>query len=106
MSGKKDMKNLLPNTGCIKCGKEFDNESIKVVRQEDGLMVLKVKCHSCGKCFGMAYLGLDVNEIEDSLGNLENEMGPINYDDVLDAHRYFKNAEENWSKFVKGKNID
>jgi len=99
LEGKK-LKNLLPNIKCTECGKEFSSESVDIVRHEEGLLVLKIKCYGCKKCFGMAYLGLEKEELENALPDAVEDESPINYDDVLDAHHYFKNIDENWQKFL------
>ena len=52
----------------------------------------------------MAFLGLGAKELEKSLDfGFENacpDKEPINYDDVLDAHLFFQNLDENWSKYI------
>lgn len=100
MLHKKNIKQLLPKVACSKCKTEYD--ALELVRQEDGLLVLRVKC-SCGKGFGMALLGLDLSELSESLEDVGEVQKPIDYDDVLDAHKYFKDIDANWSKFISGR---
>ena len=104
MSEIKSIKKLLINMHCSHCKSEFDENNIKIMRSENGLLVFQVKCEQCKKCFGMAFLGLGAKELEKSLDfgieNIKPDTEPINYDDVLDAHNFFQNLDENWSKFI------
>jgi hypothetical protein len=97
----KNVQNLLPNFGCLSCGDGFVKESVNIVRGENGLLVLKIKCVSCERNFGMALLGLEMDELTRALD--VQKTPAINYDDVLDAHQYFKDADLNWGKFIAGK---
>lgn len=105
MSEISTIKRLLINMHCCRCKSEFDENSIKIMRSEKGLLVFQVKCGHCKKCFGMATLGIGAQELENSLEINEKAadegLEPINYDDVLDAHNFFQNLDENWSKYIK-----
>lgn len=110
---KSNIKKLLASMKCAECAKGFNENSFTVMRQEDGLFVLQVKCKKCSKGFGVAILGLDKNELlasinEDFTGSSEPESSEgeakaIDYDDILDAHEFIKNLDENWRKFVAKK---
>ena len=105
MSEISAIKRLLINMQCCRCKSEFSENSIKIMRNEKGLFVFQVKCENCKKCFGMATLGLGAKELIQSLEIDEkpctNELLPISYDDVLDAHIFFQNMDENWSEYIK-----
>ena len=101
-----NIKRLLGGMICSECGADFEENSFKTMRKDDGLFVLQIKCKDCDKGFGMAFLGLGEDELLKSVkggADEQDEPGTINYDDVLDAHNYFKDAEANWSKFVASK---
>ncbi len=104
MSELSNIKRLLINMHCSRCRSEYDENSIKIMRSEKGLLVFQVKCEKCKRCFGMALLGMDSNELEKALDMDEKKpeinAEPINYDDVLDAHHFFQNLDENWSKYI------
>lgn len=102
----RDIKRLLDSLICSKCGANFEEDSFKIMRQEDGLFVLQIKCNQCDKGFGMAFLGLEQEELSKSIKvgfQAQVEPDPINYDDVLDAHKYIENLEENWKEFISKK---
>ena len=84
---------------CSQCKNGFDEDSIVVKRQEDGLVVVGLECKRCGKNFGVAFLGLSNIDVKEPLEVTEGP-DPINYDDVIDAHRFIKNLDEGWSKFL------
>ena len=98
---KKKIKKLFDNLCCSYCRNGFDENSITIKREEDGLMVVGLECEHCVKNFGVAFLGfsnIDVKNYEP----LEVQEGPepISYDDVIDAHRFIRNMDENWQKYL------
>lgn len=98
---KKKIEKLFNNLCCSHCKNSFDEESITIKREEDGLMVVSLECKKCGKNFGVAFLGftdIDVKAYEP----LEVQEGPepINYDDVIDAHRFIQNLDAGWQKHL------
>lgn len=93
---------------CSKCSSNFDDESITIMRKECNYTVIQVKCSCCGKNIGIAILGLDENEIKKSLGAEEQgseltvgEVCPIiGYDDVIDAHNFFRTLGNDWCRHI------
>lgn len=109
-----EIKKLFKGAHCPKCGNRFDFDDINIMRNEDGLIVFQLKCEKCEKGFGLALFGLGEDEIgnsflgesikgeDDTNSCCTNSKEPpaINIDDVLDAHKFFKNSDENWKKFM------
>lgn len=98
---EKKIEKLFSNLCCSYCRNGFNEESITIKREEEGLTVINLSCKHCGKNFGVAFLGfgdLEVKEYEP----LEVQEGPepISYDDVIDAHRFIKNLDSDWSKYL------
>lgn len=98
---KKKIEKLFNNLCCSHCRNSFTEESVSVKREEEGLTVINLKCCHCGKNFGVAFLGfsdIDVKNYEP----LEVCEGPepINYDDVINAHRFIKNLDSDWNKYL------
>lgn len=98
---KKKMEKLFDNLCCSQCKNGFDENSIAVKRNEDGLLVISLECKHCGKNFGVAFLGfsgIDIKEPEP----LEVTQGaePISYDDVIDAHRFIQDLKGDWNKYL------
>ena len=91
---------LISGLKCSNCLSDFDEKSVKIMNSDNGLLVLKVACSKCSKSFGLAFLGLGEDEIEKTVSSGENAL-PITFDDVLDAHYYIQNLDENWKKFIQ-----
>ncbi|MBE7709965.1 MAG: hypothetical protein E7Z93_05920 [Cyanobacteria bacterium SIG32] len=96
---KKKLKVLFDNLCCSQCKTGFDEDSIQIKRDEDGLLVTHLMCQHCGKSFGVAFLGLSSIEVKEPL-EVQDGPEPINYDDVIDAHRFIKNLDEHWQDFL------
>ena len=96
---KKKLKVLFDNLCCSQCKAGFDDESIVIKREEDGLLVTHLECKHCGKSFGVAFLGLNGIDVKEPL-EVQDGPEPINYDDVIDAHRFIKNLDEHWQDFL------
>lgn len=100
---KKKLKVLFDNLCCSQCKTGFDEESIDIKREEDGLLVTHLVCRHCGKSFGVAFLGLSGIEVKEPL-EIQDGPEPINYDDVIDAHRFIKNLDEHWQDYIQKNN--
>lgn len=100
---KKKLSVLFKNLCCSHCKTGFDEDSIVIKRDEQGLLVTHLVCRQCGKQFGVAFLGFSDIEVKD-----ENKLAlevtegpdPISYDDVIEAHRFIKNLDENWKDYL------
>ena len=90
---------LISALRCSKCFREFDENSIQVMRFDEEVFVLKITCSHCFKSFGMAFLGLGEEDILNSV-NSQKTLEPITFDDVLNAHNYIQNLDENWKNFI------
>lgn len=103
---KKITKMLFSDMCCSECKADFTEDSVFILRKEKNLNVIQVICQNCGKSFGIALLG-DCEEKEKSQITADNlalqiQDGPeaICYDDVIDAHNFFKNLDEGWEKYI------
>jgi NAD-dependent SIR2 family protein deacetylase len=97
----KEIRGLFSNFKCSDCGAKFGSDCIQLVRDEsDGLVVLHFRCQNCTKSFGVAFLGLNG---EDLANSTEQEAPAIDFDDILDAHKCIENLEDNWQKFIAKK---
>ena len=96
---------LISGFRCSNCLKDFDENSIRIVRFDEGLFVLKITCKNCSKSFGLAFLGLGEEDILKTVSN-GIKASPITYDDVLDAHQYIQNLDENWKNFIQNTKIN
>ncbi len=99
----KEIRGLFSNFICSGCGAKFGTDSMQIVRDEnDGLVVLHFRCQNCAKSFGIAFLGLNGEDLVNSKGE---EIPAISFDDVLDAHNSMQNLEQNWHKFITKKDL-
>lgn len=98
---KKKLEKLFENLCCSQCKNNFNENSFVIKREEEGLTVVGLSCIHCGKDFGLAFLGFGDIEVKNTepLEVLEGPE-PINYDDVIEAHRFIKNLEDDWSKYL------
>ena len=96
---KRKLKVLFDNLCCSQCKNGFDEDSIVIKREETGLLVTHLECHHCGKSFGLALIGLSGLEVKEPL-EVQQGPEPINYDDVIDAHRFIKNLDEHWQDYL------
>lgn len=106
---KRKIALLFKNLCCSKCKSDFDESSVVIMREEQGndgeMLVFKLVCHTCGKSFGVAFLGtsdLDVKNYDEDDLTLKVQEGPspISTDDVLDAHKFIKAMDTNWQKYI------
>ena len=96
---------MFKNMCCSVCKADFDENSIKILRQEEAMYVVNLHCNHCGKDFGVAFLGAkDINaayfDKEKTPLRMIEDLPPISDDDVLDAHKFIKNLDEHWSKYL------
>lgn len=106
---KRKIATLFKDLCCSACRSDFDEESIKVMREEksDGeeMLVFRLSCQNCGKSFGVAFLGMADIELkkytdEDLTLHVQYGAKPISADDVLDAHKFIKKLDKDWQKFI------
>ena len=103
---KKIINMLFSDMCCSECKADFTDDSVFVLRREKNLNVIQIVCQNCGKSFGIALLGSceekDNKSYSQSDLALQIQEGPdaICYDDVLDAHDFFSNLEDDWQKYI------
>ena len=92
---KEKLRVMFDNLCCSQCKNSFDENSIEIKRQEHGLLVVHLTCQHCGKSFGVAFVGISNVEVKSEPLEIQEGPDPINYDDVIDAHRFIKNKNGN-----------
>ena len=99
---KTELRNLFSNLCCSVCRHDFNEEAIKVKREEKDLYVLEIVCPECGKNFGLAILSKASakNNDKDTPLEIQDCPLPISYDDVLNAHQFIDNLEKDWTKYI------
>lgn len=102
---------------CRFCSRQFAQEGIELLRQEPGVLVVRVTCSSCGNPLGVAIVGTtpkaqtNGGKSSQSFGEWtkkdKNRLGKlpkITYDDVLEAHQFFQNLGSDWTKHLPCQN--
>jgi len=97
---KKKIQAMFSSLCCSVCKDGFDEDSIEIKRKEKGLLVVHLTCTNCGKDFGDAFIGLSNLEVKSSPLEVQEGPEPINYDDVIDAHRFIQKMDEHWQEHL------
>ena len=104
---------------CRYCSRPFLPEGIQLVREEPGVLVVKVGCSDCGRPLGIALVGMNQNANTQaqtqqplpscpehppgwSKRDIQRLSGKpaITYDDVLRAHQFLNEAGDAWGRHL------
>lgn len=112
---KRKIITLFKDLCCSVCKSDFDEKSVQIMREEntkgEEMIVFRLACQECGKSFGVAFLGISDFELkdysdEDEVLHMQKDAAPISADEVLDAHKFIKQIDKNWQKFVNDLQVD
>lgn len=96
---------------CKLCSRLFDLDGIELLRQEPGVLVVRVTCNHCGHPLGVAIVGTKgkpercretarASEWTKRDKKRLSSQPKITYDDVLNAHQFFQSLDGDWSKHL------
>lgn len=112
---------------CAHCGEPFTPEGVKLLREEKDYWVVRVHCTACNQPAGVAIVGVEyegepqeapttanANATAQTVPISRNRgifssrkeeerfagLPPISPDEVLDAHDFFNNLGEDWTKHI------
>lgn len=95
---------------CRFCANPFSSEGIQLLREEPGVLVVRITCNACGRPLGVAIVGTTprFKREKPSCPNdwtrkdIErlSSQPVIKYDDVLAAHEFFTNLGSDWAKHL------
>jgi hypothetical protein len=111
---------------CRACAQPYRADGIQLVREEPGVVVVKVDCTSCGQPLGIALVAVNQTPGEPqpknptcmhgrpALAVVKNhprewtkrdadrlaDKPKIDYDDVLSAHEFFDSLGDDWAKHL------
>lgn len=88
---QKDIKTLFAGLCCSRCKNEFTIESIKILKQDCGMLLCSLSCAKCGKDFGEVILNYNQKTNKHTPLEIIEGPPPISVDDVIEAHRFIKN---------------
>lgn len=124
------IKEYFQQRACKHCGRNFTSEGIELLREEQGMLVVRVGCSGCGQPLGIALVGMSGGGTAKSLPEMPRSLPSpasschsgvdipypadwsksdiqrlsktprITYDDVLDAHEFFSGLGDDWSKHL------
>lgn len=103
------IQNFFTRMRCNFCSHSFSPEDIQLIRQDEGIYIVNVYCNHCRTQNGVAMVGVEVPDQEVYFEDpelTEEELErfsvykPISADDVLEAHEFFSNLDENWTKLI------
>ncbi len=125
------IKEYFQQRSCRHCCRNFSSDGIELIREEPGMVVVRVGCSACGQPLGIALVGMSgggkpepapassyrskkmLPPIEEdvpypadwSKGDIQrlSSARKIGYDDVLDAHEFFSNLGDDWHKHLPKK---
>lgn len=104
---KLKIEKLFADLCCSECKSDFTEDSIQILREEQGLFVIQIVCAKCNKSFGLAFLGLESidlksTDVSDEAIKLQIQDGPdpISMDEVIDAHKFIQNLDKDWQKHI------
>lgn len=95
---------------CRFCSQLFKSEGIQLLREEPGVIVVRVCCCDCGRPLGVAIVGTTPKPAKAQSPHPKDwtkrdkdrlvGLPPISYDDVLAAHEFFDSLETDWHKHL------
>lgn len=97
---KKNLEKLFENLCCGFCKHSFDSESFEILRRDENHLIASFSCKYCGNDFGLTLIGYNDLEVKDAPPCPEKTRAPIDYDDVIEAHRFIKNLKGDWNKYL------
>lgn len=106
---KRKISTLFKELCCSICKSDFDEDSVSIMREEktqdEEMIVFRLSCQNCGKSFGVAFLGISDFDLknykdDDLVMHSQEGVNPISTDEVLDAHKFIKKLDKDWTKFI------
>lgn len=75
---------------CSHCKNDFSKESFKIIEKHSDTLICNLICEKCGKDFGEIILNINPKTEKHTPLEIIEGPPPINYDDVIEAHRFIK----------------
>lgn len=98
---RSEIKELIKSLCCSECRNDFDENSINILNEAEGLIVFELKCSYCKKDFGISFLSYEENKIFDNeTFEIIDFPNPITSNEVIEAHRFIKKLDKDWNKYI------
>jgi hypothetical protein len=88
---QKDIKTMLSDLCCSRCKNEFSKNSIKIIERDCDILICSLSCEFCHKDFGTVILNYDKKSKTHTPLKILEGPPPIDYDDVIEAHKFIRN---------------
>lgn len=88
---QKDIKILFLGLCCSRCKNEFTKDSFDIVERNNDILICRLICEKCGKDFGEIVFNYNRKAQQHLPLEIVEGPPPIDYDDVIDAHRFIRN---------------
>lgn len=85
------INSLFAGLCCSRCKNDFSENSFNIIENEGDILICSLICEKCGKDFGEVVLNINRHSSKHLPLEIVEGPPPINYDDVIDAHRFIKN---------------
>lgn len=117
MEGFEAVQNFFCSMHCSKCQNLLKPDGITILREENNFYVVKIVCIDCNQPVGLAIVGIASKDADETYKQNTKQMvgsvtapkpPPIDYDEVIEAHKFFSNLGSDWSKHIQelGHNIE
>ena len=87
---QKDIKTLFSGLCCSRCKNEFSKNSIKILERDCDILLWSLSCANCGKDIGEIVFKFNRKAENHSPLEIVEGPPPIDFDDVIEAHRFIK----------------
>lgn len=75
---------------CSQCKNDFSKDAFEILQKDGDILICHLVCQKCGKDFGEIILNINPKSSNHPPLEIIEGPPPINYDDVIDAHRFIK----------------
>ncbi len=98
MSKSNSLPNMQIMTKCPMCDFKYEKEDIKLVKKNEGVIALHLNCRQCKSslmmlimagALGVTSISMMTDIVEDDIEKV-NSNKCVNYDDVLEMHKFLK----------------
>lgn len=86
------IKNIFTNMQCPVCERNFTEQSITIVREEENCSVVELTCQNCSHNTGLIIIGHEKNP--------DDKNTVIDYNDVIQANKFFSELGSDWIKYL------
>lgn len=98
------LKNLQNIMRCPSCGSLYNIDEMNYIGNKDGYLLLSMTCANCALPVWVNFFAGNQPKMVTDFGFLDMGLvtqGPITTDEVIDFHRFIKNFNGDFKKYLK-----